>query len=196
MVKRNRFWGWLYTAVLVAGLLTGLYILLVAFAPALPSFGWSENVQTAVNGTQPGARGDRLYIPQIGVDVAIVEGTNISVLDKGAWHRQPQNGNPIIGGNFVLSAHRFSMGWTPQQTRAQSPFYHIDMLKVGDEFFVDFSGARYAYAVSRLYNVPPTAVQIEAPSKEAKLTLYSCDLRGSAAGRYVVEARPLGKIPA
>ncbi|HSW80769.1 MAG TPA: sortase [Candidatus Saccharimonas sp.] len=194
MTKRNRLWGWLYTTVLVVALFAGLYILLVTFAPALPNFGQGENVQTTVNGTQPGARGDRLYVPQIGVDVAIVEGSNISVLDKGAWHRQPQNGNPMTGGNFVLSAHRFSMGWTPQQTRAKSPFYRIDQLKVGDTFFVDFKGARYAYAVSRLYSVPQTAVQIEAQSVEPKLTLYSCDLRGAAAGRYVVEAKPLGKI--
>lgn len=194
MIKRNHFWGWLYISLLVVALLVGAYILLLAFAPALPNFGWSENVQTTVNGTQPGARGNRLYIPQIGVDVAIVEGTDLSVLDKGAWHRQPQNGNPVTGGNFVLSAHRFSMGWTPQQTRAASPFYHIDQLKIGDQFFVDFKGARYAYAVSRLYSVPQTAVQIEAASAEPKLTLYSCDLRGAAAGRYVVEAKPLGKI--
>jgi len=194
MTKCNRFWGRLYTTGLIVGLCGGLYILWLAFAPALPNIGWSENVQTTVNGTQPGTRGDRLYIPQIGVDVAIVEGSDISVLDKGAWHRQPQNGDPVAGGNFVLSAHRFSMGWTPQQTRAKSPFYHIDQLKVGDQFFVDFKGARYVYAVSRLYSVPQTAVQIEGASAEPKLTLYSCDLRGAAAGRYVVEAKPLGKI--
>ncbi len=136
----------------------GVYILLVAFAPLLPD--WQllglqpVDVKTVLTGTKPGAHGNRLFVPQIGVNVAIAEGNDPSVLNQGAWHRQPQNGNPLAGGNFVLSAHRFVMGWTPQQTRTNSPFYKIDQLKVGDEFFVDYNAARYAYQVTRRYDVP------------------------------------------
>jgi sortase A len=181
-----------------AALVTGLYLLLLAAAPWLPSTAilgtQAIDVTAELSGTTPGERGNRLYIPQINIDVTIEEGTDISVLDKGAWHRQPHNGNPEKGGNFVVSAHRFSLGWTPQQTRAKSPLYQIDKLQVGDEFFVDWNNARYAYRVARTYDVPKTAVEIEGPSKEAKLTLYSCDLRGESAGRVVVEAVPLGKV--
>ncbi len=177
---------------IIAGamLVTGLYILLLTFAPVinLPIVGLGQPDVTAI---MRAAASDKnwLYIPQINLSMPITTG-DISVLDHNIWHRQPHHGDPRIGGNFVLSGHRFYMGLTPMQTRERSPLYNIDKLKVGDEFFVDFSGERYAYRVSRLYSVPPTAVEIEAPSDIAKLTLYSCDLRGAAAGRYVVEALP------
>lgn len=137
------------------------------------------------------AKENRLYIPTIGVDVAVVEGDSEAVLDKGAWHRQPQNGSPEKGGNFVLSAHRFQLGLTPQQTSAKSPFYHIEKLQTGDKIQVDYNGKRYNYEVVKKYKVDRFAVGIEGPSDEAKMTLYSCDIRGEQAGREVVEAKPI-----
>ncbi|PLS81343.1 hypothetical protein CYG49_02310 [Candidatus Saccharibacteria bacterium] len=80
------------------------------------------------------------------------------------------------------------------QTRAKSPFYHLDKLQVGDEVFVDYDGKRYVYEVNRKYKVPESATEIEAPSEDDKLTLYSCDLRGPAAGREVIEAKPAGIV--
>lgn len=132
---------------------------------------------------------NRLFIPKINVDIAIVEGDSASVLEKGAWHRRPQNGNPEKGGNFVLSAHRFELGLTPQQTRAKSPFYHIDKLQIGDKIYVDYNQKRFIYEITKKYQVERTAVEIESPSAEPKMTLYSCDLRGEAAGREVLEAK-------
>lgn len=189
--------GRLLTAAAVFAILGGAYILVVSFSPLLPATPLlgiqTINVAMALSGTKPGERGNRVYIPQLNVDLPFAEG-DASVLETGAWHRQPQNGNPEKGGNFVLSAHRFEMGWTPGQTVQKSPFYRIDKLKKDDEFFVDYNGSRYAYKVSRLYGVPRTASDIEGPSDIAKLTLYSCDLRGESAGRVVVEAVPLGKV--
>lgn len=196
-VSKRRGFGWVLTVSAVATLGAGVYILLVAGAPWLPEsplLGTQQvDVKAALSGTQPGERGNRIYIPQLGVDVPFATG-GAEVLESGAWHRQPQHGNPEAGGNFILSAHRFSMGWTPQQTRQKSPFYRIDQLKTGDEFFVDYNNARYAYKVTRLYGVPRTATEIEAKSDIAKLTLYSCDVRGESAGRVVVEAAPMGKV--
>lgn len=193
----RRRYEWLFTALASIILCVGLYILLIAAAPGLPEsplLGTNPiDVKTVMSGTEPGQRGNRLYIPQLGVDVPFAEG-GADVLESGAWHRQPQNGNPEKGGNFILSAHRFDMGWTPQQTREKSPFYRIDRLKKDDEFFVDYNGSRYAYKVTRLYGVPKTAIEIEGPSEQPKLTLYSCNLRGESAGRVVVEATPLGKV--
>lgn len=176
--------------------LAGLYVLFVALSPALVSVPFANTDAKTEQRlkSKPGEYGDRLFIPQINIDVAIVTGTDDSVLDKGAWHRHPENGDPIKGGNFVLSAHRFTMGYTPQQTRAKSPFFNIDRLQIGDQIFVDYQGARYGYKISRKYSVKPDATEIEAASKEPKLTLYSCTLEGSADGRDVIEATPLGKV--
>lgn len=173
-----------------------MYMLINALAPAVPILSNRPPDATAKKllSQHPGEEGNRLYIPQINVDVAVVEGDSELALEKGAWHRNPQNGDPIESGNFVLSAHRFLLGMTPSETRAQSPFYHIDKLKVGDEIFVDYEGKRYAYTVNKKYAVSEDATEIEAPSEDAKLTLYSCDLRGPEAGREVIEAKPVGTV--
>lgn len=189
ITRRTKSGAYLALTALLLG--AGTYILITALAPHLPD-PHPGAVAQKVQANPPEVQENRLYIPTINIDVAIVEGDTEAVLDKGAWHRKPQNGNPERGGNFVLSAHRFDMGLTPQQTRAKSPFYHIDKLHVGDKIYVDYNKKRYTYEVTGAYKVDRYAVSIEGPSEEAKMTLYSCDLRGEAAGREVVEAKLLG----
>lgn len=191
--KKGRKWLFFIPAL---GVLVGIYVLINTFSPGIPLLDSKSPKATAEKlvSTPPGLEGNRLYVPQINVDVAVSEGGDQSALEKGAWHRNPDNGNPERGGNFVLSAHRFQLGYTPMETRAKSPFYNLDKLKVGDELFVDWNGKRYAYEVNRRYQVDRRAVEIEAATDESKLTLYSCDLRGEKAGREVVEAKPIGVV--
>lgn len=170
--------------------MSGIYILLVALAPAYIPTVQPQAIEQKLE-KAPEIKENRLYIPAIGVDVAVVEGDTEAVLEKGAWHRQPENGNPEKGGNFVLSAHRFQMGITPQHTNEKSPFYHIDKLKEGGDIYVDYNGKRFDYKITRKYQVDRYAIAIEGPSTDAKMTLYSCDLRGEQAGREVIEARPV-----
>lgn len=178
-------------------LLTGLYILTVSLAPALPD--WTVDTQataTKLTVSQPTVGENRLYIPQINVDVATVEivGSEQASLEKGAIHRAPASGNPKDGGNYVLAAHRFSMGVTPQQTRQKSPFYHIDKVTVGDQLYVDYDGTRYAYKVTEKRLVAPTEVSIEKKTEQPRLTIYSCTLSGARDGREVVIAEPIGTV--
>ena len=190
--KRNP----LLVVVPLLSLLGGGYLLANTLYPSLPVdvTGQASAVTKVLTQRQPDLTSDRLYVPKIGVDIAIVTGITDKTLEGGAWHRAPENGDPVTGGNFVLAAHRFNLGLTPQQTRARSPFYHINDLNPGDEIYVDFHGVRYAYQVTKRYQVPDTEVSIEAPTKDARLTMYSCDLRGAQAGREVVEARPVGTV--
>lgn len=191
--KKNKKWLFILPSLFLIG---GVYMLLNAFAPAAPILDSRPPDATAQKlvKDKPGSDGNRLYIPQINVDVAIVQGDSELALERGAWHRNPHNGDPVNGGNFVLSAHRFLLGVTPSETRAKSPFYHIDKLKLDDELYVDYGGKRYVYKVNKKYQVPADATQIEAPSEEDKLTLYSCNLRGPEAGREVIEAKPIGTV--
>jgi sortase A len=171
----------------------GIYIVVTALSPAfnLAVVSGKAPDETVKKMDQPaGSNGDRLYIPQINVDVAIIEGADGNALEKGAWHRKPENGDPAKGGNFILSAHRFVMSLTPSGTVVKSPFYNIGKLTEGDRIVVDFKGERYPYVIKKKYTVAPSAVEIEAPSKEPKLTLYSCTLEGSTDGRDVFEAVP------
>jgi sortase A len=177
-----------------AGLLVfgGLYALLLTQAPRvrLPGFVGKSSVDLNILDDAEDKR-DRLQIEKINLEVPFFVGQDARTLEQGVWHRFPERGDPAKGGNFVLSAHRFNLGLTPQGTRAKSPFYNIDKLAVGDRIHVLFQGKAYEYAVTRLYSVKPSEVSIEAPSDDPKLTLYSCTLKGSADGRAVVEARLL-----
>jgi LPXTG-site transpeptidase (sortase) family protein len=180
---------WLLVSVLL--LAAAVYLLITALAPIVQPPSTPEHIYTDKRQQTIEIKENRLYIPKISVDVAIHEGTSHAVLEKGAWHRKPENGNPENGGNFVLSAHRFELGFTPQQTRARSPFYHVDKLQGGDKIYVDYNQKRYTYEVIKKYKVDRNAVQIEAPSTEPKMTLYSCELRGEKARREVIEAKPM-----
>jgi sortase A len=182
----------LVTIIILVFLAAGCYILLTIFSPTLPVLSGRAAHETEQKLVQPaGTYGNRLYIPKINVDVAIVSGNDSGALEKGAWHRKPENGDPIKGGNFVLSAHRFVMDITPQGTAIKSPFYNIGNLTKGDRVFVDYQNKRYQYEIVEKYTVKPDGVEVEAPTKDPQLTLYSCTLQGSSDGRDVLEARPI-----
>ena len=177
-------------------LIGGLYLGANFLGAAVPAsvMGEAESVTEKLTERQPELKQNRLYVPKIGVDVEVVAGVDEKALEGGAWHREPQNGDPISGGNFVLAAHRFNLGMTPYQTRAKSPFYHINQLQPGDDIYVDYEGVRYAYKVASTYKVDKDRTSIESRSKQSKLTMYSCDLGGPEKGRDVIEAQPVGTI--
>lgn len=163
----------------------GAYLLLLTQSPALPLPVTKTEVKAEPND------GDVVMIEKVGIKVPFAAGPDARVLDKGAWWRYPERGDPEKGGNFILSAHRFQLALTPWSTKNSSPFYHLDDVKEGDIIKVHYKGKWYSYETTKVYSVAPDAVKIEAPSEEAKLTLYSCSLRGEADGRVVVEAKPV-----
>ena len=132
-------------------------------------------------------------IERINLLVPFNEGTSEAVLEEGAWHRFPERGDPESGGNFILSAHRFQLGITPNETKERSPFYHIDKLQQDDVVDIFYNKRWYSYRINKTFSVKPDAVEIEEPSDTAKLTLYSCSLKGSADGRVVIEAIPIAR---
>ncbi len=132
---------------------------------------------------------NRIQIQKMGIEVPFYTGSE-QVLEQGAWHRKPENGNPKDGGNFVLAAHRFEMGVTPSQTRQKSPFYKIDSLQIDDTIRVYYQNQWYDYVVTGKKEVSPTALYIENKTNKPTLTLYSCSLGGAAVGRYVILAEP------
>lgn len=177
----------------LAGVVGGVYLLVLVMTPNIPVLFPIEPIDAK---SLPQPTGDRVYIPKIGVNVSLVTGGPES-LDKGSWHRFPERGDPVKGGNFIISAHRFSLGATPGQTRQKSPFYHIDKLETGDQLLVDFQGKRYGYEITSHTSVKPDQTEIESTVEEgqaAKLTLYTCTLKGESDGREVYVAKPLGEV--
>lgn len=174
-------------------ILGGLYLLILLLAPSqhLPTVLVGKPQKPAEVARQKIAN-QQLYIPKINVSIEYASGT-ASVLDHQSWWRFPERGNPVIGGNFILSAHRFRLGLLPGETQRKSPFYNLHQLEPGNHIYVDFQQTRYKYEVVKRYSVKPTQVSIEDPSKDAKLTLYSCTLKGEADGREVIEAKQVAK---
>ncbi|MBP9738514.1 class E sortase [Candidatus Saccharibacteria bacterium] len=191
--KSKKWFSRLLTLVALVCFGAGIYLLVLVMTPNVPILYPIEKIDVAEL-AKPAE--DRIYIPKIGVNVALVTGGAES-LDKGAWHRFPERGDPIAGGNFIISAHRFSIGATPGKTREKSPFYHINKLSDGDQIIVDFQGKRYGYEITSHKEVKPNQVEIEAPLAEGedpRMTLYTCTFKGESDGREVYFAKPLGEV--
>lgn len=170
---------------------SGLYLMALVATPVITPYLPVGKIDVA-SLQSPRINDNRIIIPKIGVNIAYGEGE--AALDSGAQWRYPDRGNPATGGNFIIAAHRFELAVTPQATLLKSPFYHIDKLTAGDEIIVDYEGTRYGYTVNRIYDVQPTQVEIEAPTTDAKMTLYTCTLGGATDGRVVIDATPLGEV--
>ena len=181
------------TGLAVLMLAAGLYVLITALMPFFMVHTVNPTSNTTVAKLEATATEipteNRLYIPKIDINLPYEQGSE-RVMEHGAWWRRPENGNPKDGGNFILSAHRFIMGLTPEQTLRKSPFYNIDKLALDDEITIDYQSERYVYVISKIYAVKPNAVEIENRTDEPQLTLYSCTLGGAADGREVIVATP------
>ena len=190
--KRPKRWkSRLISVTAIMLIIGGLYTLVIAISPFISSQNINpKNNSTTqlISKTENKITENRLYIPKIDINLPYAAG-GPEVMEHGAWWRKPENGNPKDGGNFVLSAHRFIMGLTPQQTLRKSPFYNIDKLTVGDEIVIDYNGARYIYAISEKRSVKPEAIEIEQRTDQPQLTLYSCTLGGANDGRDVFIAK-------
>lgn len=171
----------------------GLYLLSISLTPFFLSYtiNPTNNATTRKLAETPVERitENRLYIPSINVNVSYAAG-GPEALDKGAWWRKSDNGNPKDGGNFVIAAHRFQIGPTPHRTINNSPFYNIDRLKVGEDITVDYAGKRYEYTIAEIRRVNPDAIEIEERTQDPRLTLYTCTLGGTFDGREVIFATP------
>lgn len=172
-------------------MLIGTYILSLIGAPAVAPITVMKPINVSALPT-PTITEDRIIIPKIGVNIAFAPGEKS--LNSGAQWRYPERGSPELGGNFIIAAHRFSIQPTPFDTIMKSPFYNIDKLTATDKIVIDYKGTRYGYEITELQSVANDQTTIEAPSEDPKLTLYSCELGGSAAGRAVLTAKPLGKV--
>ena len=128
--------------------------------------------------------GNYIEIPAIGVKMPIVEGDSDAALDGGhAWLR-PNGVTPDQPGNTIITGHRF------EYLSGGRTFYHLDKLKPGDRVLVHWGDKVYTYVVDNSFVVTPDHVEIEAPSVEKKLTLYTCTPLWTAKNRLVVIAHP------
>lgn len=192
-IKSKKLKNILWLIAIILPIAIGLYIIVLISAPTIaPTLAQPIDISKL---PPPAAQSEhdqnRIIIPKIGVDIVYATDGQ-AALDRGALWNHPDRGNPEKGGNFIIAAHRFSIQPTPTETVKKSPFYNIDKLVVDDQIYIDYAKKRYLYTIQEIITVRPTQVEIEAPSEEAKLTLYSCELGGADAGRIVMIAKPVG----
>jgi len=190
--KKSRWFLILVGIVVIA---VALYVTVVYLAPHFVTIPFTPLTPDAtakkIEASKAGQFGDRLYIPQINVDVGITAGGGSDALDTGAWQRNPEVGDPAKGGSFVLSAPRFTLDTTPWWTREKSPFFNLDKLQKGDQLTVDYKSNRYLYEVESASQATANN-DIEQKSDHAALTLYATDSKGGAVSSPVVRAKYLG----
>lgn len=186
--KRSRWFLVFISLVIFAA---AVYVVAVYLAPQLVTVPFTNLTPTAtddkIKSSKAGQYGDRLYIPQINVDVAIQTGGDKTQLANGAWQRNTDLGSPEKGGNFALSGYKFTLDMTPWNTRAKSPFYNLGKLKTGDELTVDYQGKRYVYKVDRVTDASADS-NPEQKSDANRLTLYATDENGDIVAGAVVSA--------
>ena len=149
--------------------------------PSLNSYLYSEdntNNNSTDNKTEDELNGNKLVIPQMKLMADINEGSGINTLSKGAW-RRPNTSSPDKGGNTVIVGHRFVYSST-------AIFYHLDKLKINDEFIASWDGKIYKYRVRETKVVTPDKIQIESNTEEPILTLYTCTPMWTSRDRLVV----------
>jgi len=168
--------------------IVGLYIAYLLISPKLSKKPTKE-VQKAVE-QKPQADKNTIFIPSVGIQAGIEQG-DINILDKGlAWHRLPDQGNPLKGGNMILTGHSFVWGYRPEEVKKKSIFYDLKNSKVGDEVVINWEGKQYKYRITKLKTVKPNAIEVEDQTSDPQLTIYTCTLGGAADGRVVVVAKP------
>lgn len=161
--------------------------------PKIDPTTYSQAAQSTKKGEaakpEPQKPGNRLVLPQIGVDTQVIEGSNLKVIGKnqGVW-RETRTIDPSTEGNLVIAGHRFlytatNGGW----------FYNLPELKPGNKIYIRWNDKVYEYEVYSTRTVLPTQVDIRNydPKVPKKLTMYTCYPLGSTAKRFVVEARQL-----
>jgi len=165
--------------------LAGGYLMIITVAPNINFIPSSIDLNTSddVHDSR-----NRIQIPQIDLEISYRPG-DVDALNDGAWWRHEDRGNPKDGGNFILSAHRFYIGLTPQNTKERSPFYRLEELDNGSEIRIFYDGKWYDYVVTKKFKVEPNAIEIEDRTEEHIMTLYTCTLQGSADGRVVIHAK-------
>jgi sortase A len=121
----------------------------------------------------------RIVIPSIGLDIAVVQGTNTSDLQQGPGH-YPSTPFPGEPGTAAIAGHR---------TTYLAPFRNIDSLHGGNVIRLEMPYGTLDYRVQDTKVVQPTDLAILHRTSYQRLVLTACHPLYSASQRIVAFAR-------
>jgi len=165
-----------------------LYVLLMPFLPQV-SYRWQKMpplAQAIENNPETVPQQNTLVIPKMKLQQTIHEGKNKWTLNEGVWHI-PKTGSPDAGGNMVLSGHRFTYG-------GPAVFYHMDLLKEGDDIVIYWQQKKHRYRVEHVLVVPPSAKGLVDQTPDEMLTIYTCTPLVTAKNRLIIQAKPIPEV--
>ncbi|MDI6817189.1 MAG: sortase [Actinomycetota bacterium] len=128
----------------------------------------------------------KIFIPKIGVNQVVLEGSSPDVLKNGPGHYTGM-ANPGAKGNCGIAGHRVTY---------THPFNRLDELSQGDVIILETVDYRYEYRVETVAVVDPKNVSTLRPTSDAKVTLTTCNPKYSAKTRLnvqgvLVDTKPL-----
>lgn len=139
-----------------------------------------ETIPQLTRGSQESLYPTRIVINRLKIDLPVA----ISVIKAGIWEISDIGASYLVGsgipgknGNVVIYGHN-----------KKNLFGPILWLKSGDEIQINSSEQEFRYLVTEVRNVTPAQVEVLLPSKEATLTLYTCNGLFDSK-RFVVSAR-------
>jgi sortase A len=121
----------------------------------------------------------RIVIPSIGLDIAVIQGTNTGDLQKGPGH-YPSTPFPGQPGTAAIAGHR---------TTYLAPFRNIDSLHGGNLIKLEMPYATLDYRVQDTKVVDPTDFGILHGTPYQRLVLTACHPLYSASQRIVAFAK-------
>ena len=124
---------------------------------------------------------NRLIVPKLALNEHIYTGRSPYLVNQGVWAR-PNTSIPPKGSNTVMVAHRFTYS-------GPATFYSLDKMTNGDKIVIYWQKKEYDYTVTDVKVVPPTATEVENPTSQSQLTLYTCTPLWSAKNRLIVVAK-------
>ena len=121
----------------------------------------------------------RIVIPSIGLDIAVVQGTDTGDLQKGPGH-YPSTPFPGEPGTAAIAGHR---------TTYLAPFRNIDSLHGGNSIKLEMPYGTLDYRVQDTKVVEPTDFAILHRTPYQRLVLTACHPLYSASQRIVAFAK-------
>jgi sortase A len=123
-----------------------------------------------------------LRIPRIGINVAVLEGTDDWTLNRAVGHIE-ETAMPGAAGNIGIAGHRDGF------------FRPLQHVRVGDRLEVRTRDGLHVYRIARTWVVEPEDVSVLDPTPTPSVTLVTCYpfyFVGPAPRRFIVRAERVG----
>ena len=125
----------------------------------------------------------KIRIPSIGVNRTVVEGVGLDQLKRGPGH-YPETPLPGQKGNVAIAGHRTTYG---------QPFHNVDKVKIGDQVIFETLQGTFVYEITESKIVEQDQVEILEEKGDNRVTLIACHPKYSAAQRFILIGKLVGK---